>query len=451
MPKPIRGANGNDILRDNGSPTTLSGGNGDDLYVIEDPFSMVMEKKNGGIDTVESTVSFSLANWIEHLRLTGNADTDGAGNNLANQIEGNDGNNILSGMEGDDILTGGMGSDTLLGGEGEDTALFHGSLNDYQIISDDDGLRVLSGNEIDVLEDIEWIQFDDAQVLVSDLIPDTSPPSPANDAATVDEDGAILLNVLANDTGSDLRIISVGEAALGAVTILDDGRIEYLPFENATGDDFFSYTVVDSTGAEASAMVSVSISPVNDDPNAMDDDFVVDVAVGEYTATSSVLDNDTDTDGDALSVQAFQSTTAAGGTVSMDENGFFTYNLAGSLDTSAEPILNDEFTYTVIDSFGATSVATVHLEILDDSGDPPAPDEERAPMERCRITRWMLLSRAISMKLCIAGTPTSRLVLRLQSPTVFWRTSQITMGSRQQRGMDSSRFLTSNAVPFWRP
>ncbi len=76
----------------------------------------------GGIDTVQSTVSFSLdtsagVRFVERLTLTGTANINGTGNALANILTGNSGNNTLN---------GGSGSDTLLGGTGNDSYITDG-------------------------------------------------------------------------------------------------------------------------------------------------------------------------------------------------------------------------------------------------------------------------------------------------------------------------------------
>ena len=78
-----------------------------------------------GIDTIQSSVTFSLADpalaGIEYLTLTGTAPINGAGNDIANVLTGNAASNVLSGGLGNDILNGGAGIDTLNGCDGNDT------------------------------------------------------------------------------------------------------------------------------------------------------------------------------------------------------------------------------------------------------------------------------------------------------------------------------------------
>ena len=106
--------------------TPLVGGRGDDTYVVDNAGDVVTESianaKGGGIDTVESSVGFTLATRVnvDNLILTGSGNIAGTGNALANYLEGNVGNNRLDGAAGNDIVVGGVGNDTVLGGLGND-------------------------------------------------------------------------------------------------------------------------------------------------------------------------------------------------------------------------------------------------------------------------------------------------------------------------------------------
>ncbi|MDD1429939.1 hypothetical protein MEO42_02175 [Dolichospermum sp. ST_sed6] len=113
---------GNDILNGGLGLDTLIGGIGNDIYVVDTTTDIITENANEGRDTIQSSVTFSLATLpnIENLTLTGTAAINGTGNAGNNVLTGNAANNILSGGLGNDILNGGLGIDTLIGGIGID-------------------------------------------------------------------------------------------------------------------------------------------------------------------------------------------------------------------------------------------------------------------------------------------------------------------------------------------
>ncbi len=76
------------------------------------------------IDSVNSSVSYTLAANVENLSLTGTAAINGTGNSSANTLIGDTGNDTLSGSSGNDILDGGIGNDALTGGAGLDIFRF---------------------------------------------------------------------------------------------------------------------------------------------------------------------------------------------------------------------------------------------------------------------------------------------------------------------------------------
>jgi len=113
------GGLGNDVLDGGTGVDKMTGGAGDDRYVVDTWRDTVTELSGGGIDTVWSSISYSLSSNLENLRLTGDANL-GTGNSLANVIEGNAASNLLSGEAGNDTLSGAGGKDILLGGSGND-------------------------------------------------------------------------------------------------------------------------------------------------------------------------------------------------------------------------------------------------------------------------------------------------------------------------------------------
>lgn len=115
------GGGGNDELDGGAGADLLNGGTGNDLYVVDNAGDRVAETSaTGGIDTVESSVSFYLSANVEDLRLVGGDSINGRGNALGNRIDGNDAVNVIAGGAGNDWLRGFGGNDLLVGGPGVD-------------------------------------------------------------------------------------------------------------------------------------------------------------------------------------------------------------------------------------------------------------------------------------------------------------------------------------------
>jgi Ca2+-binding RTX toxin-like protein len=117
----LSGGAGNDTLDGGAGGDVLIGGDGNDIYIVDDVADQVVENMGEGVDTVQSSVSFTLSFEVEKLTLTGTANIDGTGNTSNNTLTGNGGSNVLSGGLGDDTLDGGAGVDILKGGSENDT------------------------------------------------------------------------------------------------------------------------------------------------------------------------------------------------------------------------------------------------------------------------------------------------------------------------------------------
>jgi len=139
------------------------------------------------------------------------------------------------------------------------------------------------------------------------IIPVNDAPIAVADSAAMQEDASpILVDVLANDTDIDsdnLTITSVG-TEFGSASIVDN-KIQYSSAPNTHGVAIVSYSVSDNNGAEATANLQVTISPVNDAPIANADSITI---TEDATATLiNVLSNDTDIDGDTLTLSSASS------------------------------------------------------------------------------------------------------------------------------------------------
>jgi outer membrane protein OmpA-like peptidoglycan-associated protein len=183
-------------------------------------------------------------------------------------------------------------------------------------------------------------------------------PVAVNDSFRVACGSVATFAVLANDTdvdGDTLTITSVSAPSKGTAVI--SGRsIVYTPAAGAcSGSDSFTYTISDGKGGTSTATVSVTVdasAATNTAPVAVNDRYVV----GCKIATSlDVLNNDSDKDGDSLTITSVTQPTR-GSTISIATNGKgLTYTPGGSC------FWQDTFTYTVSDGKGGTATATVTL------------------------------------------------------------------------------------------
>ncbi len=174
------------------------------------------------------------------------------------------------------------------------------------------------------------------------------------DKATVVEDMPTIIKVLGNDTfEGDDKVVSLDTnngPANGTVSVNPDGSVTYTPNDNYHGTDSFTY-IVTSSGVSESTTVNVDVTPVNDAPVANDDTAVTDE---DTPVTIDVLPNDTDIDGDTLSIQSASVPEAQGTVEIVDGKLVF---------TPAENFHGDaEITYTVTDG-SLTDQATVNVTV----------------------------------------------------------------------------------------
>ena len=93
---------------------------GNDIFVVDNVGDITTELVGEGTDTVQSSITWTLAGEVENLTLTGTTAINGTGNTLNNSLTGNTAANVLTGGVGNDTLDGGAGIDTLIGGIGND-------------------------------------------------------------------------------------------------------------------------------------------------------------------------------------------------------------------------------------------------------------------------------------------------------------------------------------------
>ena len=192
-------------------------------------------------------------------------------------------------------------------------------------------------------------------VTVTVVVATSNAPVAVNDSATTTSGTPVAIDVLANDTdpnGDVLSIASFNQGDNGAVTQVGN-ELVYTPVAGFTGADSFTYTVTDpaGNGTEATAIITVTSVTLNTPVANVDQ-----VETMQNTpVTIMVLDNDTDPNGDTLSISAV-GLEAAHGTAK--QNGS---SIVYTPDTGFTG--DDKFTYTITNSDGNTAKTDVFVKI----------------------------------------------------------------------------------------
>jgi outer membrane protein OmpA-like peptidoglycan-associated protein len=197
------------------------------------------------------------------------------------------------------------------------------------------------------------------------------------DSVSTDENIAVLINVLANDTDADgdtLSINSTTNPANGTIAIVN-GKIKYTPNTAYFGTDTFTYTVVDSNGNVSPATtVTVIVADVNGAPIAVNDAKTTEM---NTPTTINVLSNDSDVDGDTLSVVS--KTNPGNGSVSLS-GGTFTYTPNNNYTGT------DTFDYTITDGNGHNVTATVTITIVNSNVAPDAVNDSASTHKNTAVS-----------------------------------------------------------------
>jgi hypothetical protein len=239
----LKGENGNDtLLGGSGGDTldggvgddSLSGGGGNDWYVVNTIKDKVVETdKINSIDTVRSSVRYTLPDLVENLQLQGVSEIDGTGNGLNNQITGNSTDNLLSGLAGQDTLKGGDGADTLDGGAGIDS-LVGGNDDDVYLVSstEDKIVETAAGGEADEIHSsVSFSLVGNVEILTLTGAADLQ--GNGNERANI-LNGNSGANALSGEEGDDLLFGNEGDDALSGG--LGDDQLD-----GGAGEDIASY------------------------------------------------------------------------------------------------------------------------------------------------------------------------------------------------------------------
>jgi hypothetical protein len=183
-------------------------------------------------------------------------------------------------------------------------------------------------------------------------------PMADDDLAVTPEETAVTIPVILNDTDVDGVVLPATIMITylpkdGTVTVPGDGTVIYTPAQDFFGEDKFRYSVLDDLGAESNrALVTVTVTNVNDAPVAVDDTAV--------TPTYDVLANDYDVDSAINPASVALVTLPANGTATANLDGTITYTPTLGF------VGNDTLTYTVQDVEGAVSNAAAATFVVTD-------------------------------------------------------------------------------------
>ncbi len=229
--------------------------------------------------------------------------------------------------------------------------------------------------------------FSGSATMTVNVTPVNDPPVADDEAFTVAEDGAVIINVLAGDTDLDGDTLTVTEIdgtpislgspvaiSTGVVSLNADGTLTFAPNTNFNGPAAFDYTVSDGNGGSDIGNVSGNVTPVNDPPVADDEIFTV---AEDGSVIIPVLVGDTDLDGDTLTITEIDGSpisvgspvTIATGVVSLNADGTLTFTPNANFNGPAS------FDYTVSDGNGGSDVGNVSGTVTP-VNDPPVADDE---------------------------------------------------------------------------
>ncbi|MGO3421779.1 MAG: Ig-like domain-containing protein [Pseudoalteromonas distincta] len=197
------------------------------------------------------------------------------------------------------------------------------------------------------------------------ITPVNDAPIANADSATMAEDAApILINVLANDSDvdGDSLTISATSADIGSVSVVGN-QIQYTPAPNANGLATVVYTAIDSNGGASTATLSITITPVNDEPIANADTATMDEDAAPLLI--DVLVNDTDADSDSLSISA---ASVDSGSVSVVDNKL---QYTPAANTNGIVVVS----YTVNDGNNATDTGSLSITITPINDAPVASNQ----------------------------------------------------------------------------
>jgi Ca2+-binding RTX toxin-like protein len=264
---------GDDLLDGGTGNDTLIGGLGNDIHVVNTLSDLITENSDEGIDTVQSSISWTLENNLENLTLTGTTAINGTGNTLDNTLTGNTGNNILD---------GGAGNDTLIGKAGNDT---------YIVDSTSDLITELVGEGTDTVKSsITWVLGDNLENLT------------LTDSSSINGTGNALNNTLTGNAGNNILDGGAGNDTLtggaGDDTYVVDSTSDRITELAGGGTDTVQSSVTWTLGTNLENLVLTGSTAINGTGNTLDNTLtgnagnnILDGGAGNDTLTGGAGDD----------------------------------------------------------------------------------------------------------------------------------------------------------------
>ena len=218
---------------------------------------------------------------------------------------------------------------------------------------------------------------------------------------TIDEDTTVSFGAIGTDgldsDGDPVSVTAVNGtsisatapvviAGVGTVSLTPGGMLSFTPAANFNGAAGFDFTVSDGKGGTAQSRADFNVRPVADAPVAGADVFA---ASEDVPVTLAVLANDSDADGDTLSIIAINGTAISlGSPVAVAGAGSVALNADGALTFTPLPNISgpQSFSYTVSDGTGRTATSTANLDIAAVNDGPVAAADTVATTEDTPVT-----------------------------------------------------------------
>ena len=374
----LTGNSSDNILDGLNGGDTLTGGYGDDIYVVDNFYDAVIEKADEGIDTVRSsTNSYQLTGNVENLILTGTA-YYGFGNALNNIVAGNAGDNYLDGGAGYDWVyydtaTAGVTVNLSLNSSQNTVSAGKDKLYNFEGLLGSRYNDKLTGNSLD-------------NTLIGGVGADALAGGAGNDRYVFNTgDGTdIIVDALGNDilfiggnlTEANLEGIRDGDNMVVNVLGTDDSITLtnwFVQGEGVNRIEFGNGSSLDRTGIEGLLNCLLAANP--DAFTVYEDGGVTNMPV------AALLANDTDPNtNDVISVISV-GTSAVGASVAL-VNGQVQYDIGNRFqELSAGQTVTDSFVYTISDSKGVTASSIVNVTITGVNDAPVTADDDAAAVQ----------------------------------------------------------------------